>query len=533
MLKVLIPASKWMFRTHIKIFHRAGKDSDVFVIPNLNVMYMEVSIVNWNNSTCSPALDGVEFPSSFIFDLKDGKEALTFYSRFHIEKVKIPEIVDALDSGNDAYTRVNNGEKICCGDSGDGSCLGIKATFRTCDENDKIEEEIGYSSLLDKLDDWQLILENADEDVDKAMKLKVSVVDWFDSFGKEGMFTKDDKPGQRGEGGKITIDNFEANLAPLTLIDGAEPLDNNKDAVAENEKIAKTNRIQFSGNSGKYTLTLNKHKSESNSDQDCKQNKAVQWATDFLSDGLDPVDLVTIFAKNTALKVYKNWQKKKKEEENKKKNDDKAKEDERAKRQKAIKNWQTAGTKLKAAAALSGSGGSEKKYSGSVKDKIKAYNAETEKNLAKQTEDKKTPAEKKADRENNKKVAEEKRSQEGDDDRIKDKKQSTAAQAAAKSQTNDFKKASSWMEGGMKKFSLALTAAPILISSFIAGCNSEFTTEAEPGDAEFALGFFGIGVEAGLSGGKYFSSSPSSNDYFQSKFLIDICSCRNCCFSCA
>lgn len=63
---------------------RAGAESDVFVVPNLNVFYVEVYQVYWNNTDCKPILVPklntapieYEFPTVFEFDV--GK--LLFFS---------------------------------------------------------------------------------------------------------------------------------------------------------------------------------------------------------------------------------------------------------------------------------------------------------------------------------------------------------------------------------------------------------------------------------------------------------------------
>jgi len=514
-----------MHGTNILHTIRAGKDSDIFVIPNLNVLYKEVSQVNWSNSTCSPDLDDDdEFLSSFVFDLQDGKqEALAFYSRFHIDNVKLPEILDAFNATDIAYRRVQRRDTICCGVSASGSCLGQRGlSFRKCNADDLDIEEHKYVTLIGSFIDWTSILSDADTNVNAAIENKRSVVDWFDVAGKEGMLTKDDKPGQPGMGGNIEIDNFEANLAPLTLIDGAEPLHQDQ----ANEKVAKTNRIQFSGNSGQYTLTLNKEKSVSNSDQDCTQNEGIQWA------------LNTLLSKQGA----SNQRRLKKEDDDRKERPEikrhlhePTKESQVTQRHadyhgveidkfinaynKAIKqcrddNSNKAGETCGNTVNKSDFGGRklvEAKISqnenwrdivGDSEKGTKAFIAQILLNLAQIAEDEVTQAEMRADREDRQSDAKEKRKQEGKDDRIKDRKQSAAAQSVATSQINDMKTNGSFENTASKMLSIPFTAFPILISSVIAGCNYEMSAVEDLRQILSEVSESGIGSKTGSGGGK-------------------------------
>lgn len=64
---------------------RAGAESDVFVVPNLNVLYTEVYQVYWNSTDCKPSLVPkidtapieYEFPTVFEFDV--GKYILILF----------------------------------------------------------------------------------------------------------------------------------------------------------------------------------------------------------------------------------------------------------------------------------------------------------------------------------------------------------------------------------------------------------------------------------------------------------------------
>jgi hypothetical protein len=80
----------------------AGPLSDVFVVPNFNVLYNKVTKITWDEVLCSTN-------SSYTveFDLKSdtSKPSFAFYSRWHIENVKLPELKAALTVVTDQTQR--------------------------------------------------------------------------------------------------------------------------------------------------------------------------------------------------------------------------------------------------------------------------------------------------------------------------------------------------------------------------------------------------------------------------------------------
>ena len=57
--------------------------SDVFVVPNLNVMYEEVYVVEWNNTICAVNTEeDDEPPTTITFNIEDNENqpALAFFS---------------------------------------------------------------------------------------------------------------------------------------------------------------------------------------------------------------------------------------------------------------------------------------------------------------------------------------------------------------------------------------------------------------------------------------------------------------------
>jgi len=83
-------STTWSYKTSTNAA-KAGADSDVFVVPNLNVMFTPVIIVLWDNdiNSCKPAVDDEgDFPQDIVFDIgaDTTKPSLSFYSRYHIDR---------------------------------------------------------------------------------------------------------------------------------------------------------------------------------------------------------------------------------------------------------------------------------------------------------------------------------------------------------------------------------------------------------------------------------------------------------------
>ena len=80
----------------------AGPMSDVFVVPNINVLYDKVTDVAWNAGNCTVT---TTTRYDFNFDSKDSKPSFAFYSRWHIMSVKLPELKASLAVETDERKR--------------------------------------------------------------------------------------------------------------------------------------------------------------------------------------------------------------------------------------------------------------------------------------------------------------------------------------------------------------------------------------------------------------------------------------------
>ena len=101
------------------------------------------------------------------------------------------------------------------------------------------------------------------------------------------------------------------------------------------------------------------------------------------------------------------------------------------------------------------------------------------------------------------KAMNEKKQQERSDSSLKERKETLAAESAGKAQKGSIGTSLVKQLGKVMKF--AMSSAPMLIGSYIAGCDYKTESEAEPAELEYSLSAFGIGVEAGFSGGKFWN----------------------------
>ena len=272
------------------------------MVPNLNVFYEEVELIFWDSAQCQPKKvpdpkdsNKLIYPSTFIFNVKstESKEALTFYSRHHIEKVKLVELSDGVAAQTGLIERVKNGEIICCEpkqqlgiDLGlgliqyKGSCLGKidpitkkKVPMVKCEAGDELYENERSATLQTSLASWKKTLEDADQTKKGAISKDEAVQGWFN----------DPNVGQKYMSKvELNIGNMdlslEAQLASNTLIQNTALLPEGKsllDVETEEEgrnKIRETKRIQFSGATGAYELTLDKAVASERTSEDCNQN---------------------------------------------------------------------------------------------------------------------------------------------------------------------------------------------------------------------------------------------------------------------
>ena len=118
--------------------------------------FEEVYEVFWNNTECDPIRnatleddDKTPFPSQLIFSVNSAssKPALSFYSRYHIEFVKLPDLDDAIEKQQKIVNAMNAGEAVCCLDD-TPQCPPTRRKKVCTDEEKKKKWKISNPSLM-------------------------------------------------------------------------------------------------------------------------------------------------------------------------------------------------------------------------------------------------------------------------------------------------------------------------------------------------------------------------------------------------
>lgn len=216
----------------------AGAMSDVFVVPNLNVMYKEVYVVKWSNETCAVEKgDDGTLPITTTINLEDveNQPSLAFFSRYHVEYVKLPELKVSVDNIEAMRTDCNCTKQdpdLMCpfGNNEEASCGALDQQVASL--NNATKEWTEY--MLPK-DDYR----------------SNTIVNWFEKVGLELMKDEND----------LKIDDHPAALAPPTLLSGAKEVENMpKKPNEEDTKLDEIKRIQFSGGGSTFSMILSKEK---------------------------------------------------------------------------------------------------------------------------------------------------------------------------------------------------------------------------------------------------------------------------------
>lgn len=482
-------------------------------------MFEEFSIVKWNNDTCDVDLGGDgKLPSTFNFEIEadSSQEALAFYSRHHIVTTKLPEIYDALLSKLDERTKVldaynNDEDGVCCGDRL-GFCPDAPGQkYKVCTYGDLEEVTDAAIELMKAGEGWASILQAADTTKENAISSDTdkSILNWFESQ-QSDQYIQSAANIEEDSLENVNIDEASSGLAPQKLVDVAVPVGDDLEAASEESlnKVRNTNRIQFSGASGDYQMTLARSSSASFTTMKCTEdNEKLLNILNTVNEILELTDDISTWFER-GKNLYKNYQERQKEireAKDVKETDEKRKDvnkellakfeerDKKAKEEESGTEDDKPKSKLKRQNA-------SRDLSKEQFDTVKSERTKIEKRVIKETEQEKKVKESMKKYDERKKEAEEKRNQEREDEDLKKRAETSSAESSSKSQVE---KASSIAKMTFGKVKEALAVAPTLISTFKSGCDFESTSDAEPVDLDIAGSIFGIGVEAGLTGGKY------------------------------
>lgn len=226
---------------------RAGAQSDIFVVPNLSIMYTEVDIVSWDRGNCKPSLDNDDkFPTSFVFDINNegNKPAFSFYSRYHLELKIIPDLVEGIESKEAEIKLMMEGGPICCKTT-PGSCLGSQESGKFCGQTDYEAEDEKLNILKLALGGWQRALIKEKVAKDQAITDKNPIADWFENNNADGDL-------------EIERLDHSAALAPPQLT-----------TKVQSDHLSDTMRLQIAGDAGLYEISMTKEGMETVTNQNC------------------------------------------------------------------------------------------------------------------------------------------------------------------------------------------------------------------------------------------------------------------------
>ncbi|EGD74786.1 hypothetical protein PTSG_07019 [Salpingoeca rosetta] len=224
----------------------AGERSDMFLVPALNVVWMETEEVSFDVEQCRASK---ETKVKWSLEGQDNSELITWISAFEIENKELPDLRKLLalaeepPGDDDDETEEDRAEKVA------ELKRAIKAWEDNLDRNKEVRDKAAAGTLDPVQDLWSKTSAEHDcapplsmiENPKKASKLlsEASKVNRCDGFGAAHI--KDDA----GKG---------ISLAPHDLIDGATDLDDKEASDQDKQDLRSIKTIKFSGGGSTYTF---------------------------------------------------------------------------------------------------------------------------------------------------------------------------------------------------------------------------------------------------------------------------------------
>jgi len=233
--KVATFTTTWTYTTSADPWN-AGNQSDVFLVPNLNVKFKEVRVVTWANATCAKN----ETKLKFALDSPDNKPAIGFLSCFDVDNVEILELKRLRDQSQREMSSLNCTDEMKTGE--DTKC----EEFRS-NRNAMRDAVLNWQNFLDTHD--KISLAAADGNLTKPQK-------WFNEI--QNPFTDDTND--------YVPKSHYSGLIPKELSDHAVRLTNDKNAKAKaSDKsggLEVINLIKFDGGGSELQFQLTKEMME-------------------------------------------------------------------------------------------------------------------------------------------------------------------------------------------------------------------------------------------------------------------------------
>lgn len=268
--------------------------------PNLSVQFEEVFVVEWDFGNARPKLvpnpqsrraGALEPFTSVILNLESekNKPALSFFSRYHLNLVTIPELENAIQSQEQLLERMNS-EIICCLGDKKGSCHGqfnLTNPGRICNSEDNNVEQAKKETLVAALEGWLNTIAQEDRARNEAIDNREKLDRWFQYVGglESVNLGSEDETFFQEKKDEIKIEDMAVQIIPEELISRAKALDS-ATALFEDEEgfneggndqhkdvLRNAMRIQVTGDAGVYEMTLTRAATRTFTRQNC--NRAV------------------------------------------------------------------------------------------------------------------------------------------------------------------------------------------------------------------------------------------------------------------
>jgi hypothetical protein len=186
------------------------------------------------------------------------EQALAFYSRYHIEYVKLPGLKYSQKKQQELVDAMNRKEQVCCSAKKvNGLCALPAKRNKVCDDDEKAEEQEDLDALNDGVNSWTNNM-NIKPETD-------ALVNWMSGsgFGSKGLHGDSELKLDEDSNDELMKPVVVSGLAPPDLVDGAQKLDVNLGNLTADEDalkrgITNAKRLQISGGGTKYEMTLQK-----------------------------------------------------------------------------------------------------------------------------------------------------------------------------------------------------------------------------------------------------------------------------------
>jgi hypothetical protein len=224
----------WSYKTGTNPWS-AGKSSDVFLVPSLEVKFKNIKEVKWDLVQCASMQEKMKFS----LDAADNKPAITFLTRYAIDKNELPSLKKLRE------VALSNVTSLRC-----PATLPLTVTTPISDECKSALAD--RDSLETAISHWNSFLERHDNITKMAGlgQLNNTPYTWLKSIKNKSETAKG-------------IDSHYSGLVPSKLAENAVSLKTGKKTENSTE-LSSINVIKFSGGESEFSFELHRSDTEAN-----------------------------------------------------------------------------------------------------------------------------------------------------------------------------------------------------------------------------------------------------------------------------